>query len=158
MLTMLVALGVVGSLLFNNLNLQLPSPNLGSGSSGSSSSDNSAASGTYQRSSGEPEATYNYIRGQQIYDAKLIWNAYSDRAVQSLQSQGATVDVLQRQLDRSKQQGAQIQKAQYVGSYPIPNGSMHFYVITRTGRTRGDVTYVPYVFTLDSGGKIDNVE
>ena len=159
-ITLIAVIGLGGSVLYGSQASKLsflPSSS-GSSASGGSSSDQTVANG-YERSSNEPQATYDFIRGQQVYDAKLVWGGYSDRALQALQSQGDTVDALQQQLDRSKQLGAQIQKAQFVGSYPVPNGgSMDFYVVTRTGRTRGDVSYVPYVFTLDSSGKIDNVE
>ena len=112
----------------------------------------------YQPSDSEPNATAAYIRGLQVGDARLVWDAYSERAARDLQRRGVNVDATQRQLDESRQSGSQIQQVQYVGAYPIPNGSMHFYVIARAGRSRGDVAYVPYVFTLDSAGKIERID
>ncbi len=112
----------------------------------------------YQASDNEPNATSAYLRGMQNGDARLVWTAYSDRAARDLQRRGLNVDETQRQLDQSLQNGSVIQQVQYVGAHPIPNGSMHFYVIARAGRTRGDVAYVPYVFTLDSQGKIERID
>jgi hypothetical protein len=116
------------------------------------------ATTTYQGTDSEPPSTASYIRGLQTGDARLVWNAYSDRAARDLQRRGVTPDETQKQLDQSRQNGSAIQGVQYVGAHPIPNGSMHFYVISRGGRTRGDVAYVPYVFTLDSAGKIERID
>jgi len=113
----------------------------------------------HQLSGDEPSATAAYIRGQQTGDARLVWEAYSDRAKRSLQRRGVSFEETQRQLDQWLQGGEAIQGVNYVGTYPIPNGSMHFYVLARgAGRTRGDVAYVPYVFTLDAQGKIDRID
>jgi hypothetical protein len=133
----------------------------------------------------EPAATASFLRGQQTFDAHLIWESYSDRVLQSLEDRGVTVDDTQRQLDRLRQAGNPIQDVAYVGGHPIPTGSMEFYVVTRSGpcvtpdrsgsqvrapdgthllvsaldqTCRGDPVYVPYVFTLDNSGKIDRVE
>jgi hypothetical protein len=112
----------------------------------------------YQASDNEPNATASYARGMLTGDARLVWNAYSERAARDLQGRGINLDVTQRQLDESRQNGNTIQQVQYVAGYPIPQGSMHFYVVTRAGRARGDVAYVPYVFTLDARGKIDRID
>jgi hypothetical protein len=131
----------------------------------------------------EPPATANFLRGQQTFDAHLIWESYSDRVVQALEDRGATVDDTQRQLDRLRQSGSPIQHVEYVGGHPLPTGSMEFYVVTRSGpcstgggsqvlaprsgprliadqqqTCQGAPVYVPYVFTLDDKGKIDRVE
>jgi hypothetical protein len=113
-------------------------------------------------SADEPLSTANYLRGQQSFDARLIWESYSDRVVQDLARRGNSLEDTQRQLDRAREVGRRIEQAQYIGGYPIPNGSMHFYLVMQTGpgsgSGRGDVTYVPYVFTLDAQGKIERVE
>lgn len=106
----------------------------------------------------EPPATASYVRGQQTYDARLIWESYSLRSVRALERRGGSVDDTQRQLNRARDAGNRIEQAQYIGGYPIPDGSMHFYVLARTGPTGRDIAYVPYIFTLDAGGKIEGVE
>jgi hypothetical protein len=127
----------------------------------------------------EPAATATYLKGQQTFDAKLVWDSYSERVLQDLRQRGATVDDTQRQLDRVRQVGSRIEQVQYIGGYSLQHGSMQFYVVTRTGRcssdapqassararpvaalaqTTCDPVYVPYVFTLDDKGKIDRVE
>ena len=106
----------------------------------------------------EPPATATYLRGQQTYDAELVWEAYSERALRDLQRRGATIEDLQRQLDRARDSGTRIEQARYVGGSLIPDGSLHFYVVTRSVRARNEISYVPYIFTLDSRGKIDQVD
>jgi hypothetical protein len=113
-------------------------------------------------SANEPLATANYLRGQQVFDAQLIWESYSDRVIQDLARRGNSPEDTQRQLDRAREVGRRIDQAQYIGGYPIPNGSMHFYLVTQSGprsaSSRAEVSYVPYIFTLDAQGKIERVE
>jgi hypothetical protein len=107
---------------------------------------------------GAPEAPNSYIRGLAIGDAELIWAAYSDRARRDLERRGVTRDETQRQLDQSiRSGGARILRVHYVGAHSIPNGSMHFYVIVRSGR-EGEEASIPYVFTLDAAGKIERID
>ena len=108
---------------------------------------------------GEPNATAMYFKGQEAYDAKLVWDSYSDRLIREAQRRGITIDDTQRQFDRAKQVGNSIRQADYIGGYPISNGnSMHFYIVFRADPNQREPIPVPYVFTLDSGGKIDYIE
>lgn len=110
------------------------------------------------RAEGEPSSTASYLRGQENYDARMVWDAYSERVTRELQQRGLGLDETQRQLDRARQAGTRIAQINYVGGYPIPNGSMHFYVVFRSDPNRREAVPVPYVFTLDATGKIDSVE
>jgi hypothetical protein len=116
------------------------------------------SSEAYRPADGEPSSTSTYIMGLQNADARMVWGSYSERATRDLQRRGGSLEDTQRQLDRAREVGNRIQQVQYVGAYPIPNGSMHFYVVARAARSQRDVAYTPYVFTLDSSGKIDKVE
>jgi hypothetical protein len=100
----------------------------------------------------EPEATATFIKGNQIYDANLVWAAYSDPVKRALQRNGSSVAETQRQLDQMKRVGTKIESAQYIGGYVIPNGKMAFYAVINS--SRGAVDYTSYVFRLDSSGKI----
>src|SRR5437870_1319112 len=81
---------------------------------------------------GEPNATAMYFKGQEVYDAKLVWDSYSDKLIREAQRRGITIDETQRQFDRAKQVGNSIRQADYIGGYPISNGnSMHFYIVFR---------------------------
>ena len=153
-LTAVLFVALAGIIAASALNVSLPSP----------SSSASSTGGTYKPTSqDEPSTTAAYLRGQQSYDAKLIWDAYSDRVIRDLERRGNSLEDTQRQLDRAKEVGRRIEQAQYIGGYPIPNGSMHVYIVLQAparsaSSQRGDVAYIPYVFTLDSDGKIERVE
>ena len=110
------------------------------------------------RAEGEPPATAQYLKGQEVYDAHLVWDAYSARVISEAQQRGLSLDDTQRQLDRARQVGTKIEQIDYIGGYPIPNGSMHFYIVFRSDPSRREAVQVPYVFTLDGAGKIDAVE
>src|SRR6266545_1121415 len=49
---------------------------------------------------GEPSATARYLKGQEIYDAKMVWDSYSDRVLKEASQRGLSLDDTQRQLDR----------------------------------------------------------
>jgi len=104
-----------------------------------------------------PVAPANYILGLLTNDAGLLWDSYSDRSRSDLERRGVAREETQRHLDVSRQIGNAIQGAEYVGGYALPNGSMEFYVVLRSGRD-GAIAYVPYVFTLDAEGKIDRID
>jgi hypothetical protein len=111
-----------------------------------------------QRAEGEPEYTARYLKGQEIYDAKMVWDSYSDRVLREAQLRGLSLEDTQKQLDRARQTGTKIEQVSYIGGYPISNGSMQFYLVFRSDPGRREAVPVPYVFTLDSSGKIDSVE
>jgi len=121
------------------------------------------ASETYRQVDGEPAAIASYIKGMQLGDARLMWENYSDRGARLLLRRGFTIQETQLQLDRARESEERILQVDYVGNRPIPNGSLHFYVIVRSGPGASrfpmqDVAYTPYVFTLDAQGKIDRTE
>lgn len=108
--------------------------------------------------SGEPTATASFLRAQQTYDASLLWTSLNENLVRELQQRGQSVEGEQLRLDRLRQAGSKMDSAKYIGGYSIPNGrSIHFYVVQRSGG-RGGVEYEPFVFTLDSSGKIERVQ
>lgn len=110
------------------------------------------------RGEGEPYFTTIYLKGLESYDARMIWDSYSERAMREAQRRGLSVDDTQRQLDRARQVGSRIEQVNYVGGYPVANGSLHFYVVFRSEPARRGAVPIPYVFTLDANGKVDNVE
>lgn len=109
---------------------------------------------------GAPTATENYLKGNSTYNAELMWSALGDEAVQRFRSRGGNVQTLQAQMEQAKQAGVQLEQINYVGGQALADGtSMHFYVVlTRGPRSRGEVEYVPYTFTLDPSGKISRVQ
>ena len=107
-----------------------------------------------------PEATENYLRGQQTYNAELMWNSLSDDAADRAQSRGQAIQAQQRQLDLAREKGIKMDQISYVGGQSLPDGtSLQFYVVGMRGLTsRSDEEYVTYIFTLDRTGKIVRIQ
>lgn len=108
----------------------------------------------------EPQATENYLKGNQAYNAELMWNSLSDDAIERYRSRGRTVQDMQRQLEAARERGTAFQEINYVGGQSLPDGtSLQFYVVaTRGPASRADLEYVTYIFTLDRSGKIARVQ
>jgi len=105
-----------------------------------------------------PPATEAFLKGTETYNAELIWNSFSQDALERMKARGVSLDVYQRQLTQAKEMGRRVEDVTYVGGHRLPTGaSMHFYIVTqRVGD--GDPQYVSYVFTLDKDGKISRVQ
>jgi hypothetical protein len=98
-----------------------------------------------------PSSTESYLKGNQEFNPE---------AQERFRSRGATTQELQQQMDAAREQGTKLEDFSYIGGQHLPDGtSMHFYlVLTRGPQSRADPTYIPYVFTLDRGGKIARVQ
>ena len=107
-----------------------------------------------------PQATESYLKGNQIFNADMMWSALSSEAQDRFRSRGATAQDLQRQMDAAREQGTKVDEFSYIGGQRLSDGtSMHFYlVLTRGPQSRTDPTYIPYIFTLDRAGKIARVQ
>jgi hypothetical protein len=109
---------------------------------------------------GAPAATESYMKGNETYNAELMWTALSEEALERYRTRGGSVQTLQQQMEQAKQAGAALERITYVGGESFPDGtSMHFYVVLARGpQSRGEAEYVSYVFTLDQSGKIARVQ
>jgi hypothetical protein len=106
-----------------------------------------------------PNATEDYMRGNQNYDASLMWGSLSNDAQSRLRDQGGSPEDLQRQMDTAKQRGMKLEQVSYIGGKALPDGtSMQFYLVGIRQQTRSDLDYQPYMFTLDRDGKIAKVQ
>ncbi len=106
-----------------------------------------------------PQATEEFMRGNQEYNADLIWQSLSDQARNRLESQGGSVDAFKTQMDSAKQRGVRLQDVSYIGEKSLPDGtSMVFYLVGYKQGDNANVEFVPYLFTLDSSGKIIKVQ
>jgi hypothetical protein len=67
---------------------------------------------------------------------------------------------MQRQLDTARERGTRLDQINYVGGYPLPDGtSLQFYVVASHGPSaRAEAEHVTYIFTLDRAGKISKVQ
>lgn len=109
---------------------------------------------------GAPSATESYMKGNETYNAELMWSALSDEALARYRGRGGSMQALQSQMEQAKQAGAHLEQITYIGGQALPDGtSMHFYVVLSRGpQSRGEAEYVPYTFTLDRSGKISQVQ
>jgi len=111
------------------------------------------------RSQSAPTATEDYLRGNQTYNADLVWNSLDSDAQSRLSAQGGSRDDLQQQMDAAKQRGMQIAETSYIGSKSLPDGTtMQFYLVGIRDQAGSNVDYQPYMFTLDRDGKIAKVQ
>jgi len=111
------------------------------------------------RSQSAPDATESYMRGNQNYDASLMWSSLSNDAQSRLRDQGGSPEDLQRQMDTAKQRGMKLEQVSYIGGKALPDGtSTQFYLVGIRQQTQSDLDYQPYMFTLDRDGKIAKVQ
>jgi hypothetical protein len=108
----------------------------------------------------EPSTTLNYLKGNQSYNAELMWNSLSEEALERFRARGGTLQDMQRQLEVARERGSRLGDINYIGGKSLPDGtSLQFYVVSTQGPTsRADVEYVTYIFTLDRTGKISKVQ
>src|SRR5205823_11284651 len=52
-----------------------------------------------------PQATENYLKGNQTYNADLMWNSFSDDALDRFRARGGTQQDMQRQLELARSSG-----------------------------------------------------
>ena|SRR5712691_1268390 len=107
-----------------------------------------------------PQSTDNYLKGNQTYNAELMWNSMSDEALERFRTRGGTQQDMQRQLEMARSSGTKVEQVNYIGGQGLPDGtSLQFYVVsTRGPGTRPDPEYVTYIFTLDRSGKITKIQ
>jgi hypothetical protein len=106
-----------------------------------------------------PEATENFLKGNQTYNAQLIVSSLSDDAVERGQARNVLQEYQQR-LEMARERGSRMEQFDYVGGQSLPDGtSLQFYVVAMRGLGgRPELDYVPYVFTLDRSGKIVRIQ
>ncbi len=109
--------------------------------------------------SGEPEATEEFLRGNRDYNAELIWKSFSDDAKAQLQNNGGSLQTLEQQMQSAKQRGVAFEEISYIGGKDLQDGtSKEFYLVGIRPQAKGEIEYVPFMFTLDRDGKIARVQ
>lgn len=104
-------------------------------------------------------AVVDFLRGQQTYDADLMWNSFSPSFQESLQARDFTRDALAERMEQERRSGQRYRKFEYIGGVRLPdNQAMYFYVVEvsvpQSARTRS----ISFVFTVDRDGKIVAIE
>lgn len=104
-------------------------------------------------------AADDFMRGNREFRADLVWSSFSDEARRRLESQGNGVGALERQMQAARERGVKLEDVSYIGGRDLPDGTtMQFYMVGYRPPGRGDMEYIPYVFTLDKAGKIAKVQ
>jgi len=118
-----------------------------------------ALPGVPSLSAATSSAPETFLKGNQAYDANLVWSSLNDESQQRFRD-GGGVQAIQSQLDAARQKGIKLEQINYIGKKDLPDGtSMQFYVVaSTTPQAGGHVQYIPYVFTVDQTGKIAKVE
>jgi len=118
-----------------------------------------ALPGVPSLSAAASSAPETFLKGNQSYDANLVWSSLNDESQKRFQD-GGGVQAIQSQLDAARQKGIRLEQFNYIGKKDLPDGtSMQFYVVASTApQAGGQVQYIPYVFTVDQTGKIAKVE
>jgi len=104
-------------------------------------------------------AAENFLKGNQTYDATLVWDSLNDDSHKRFEAAGGA-QAIQAQLNQAKEHGVKIEQIEFIGKHDLPDGtSMQFFLVARqTPLTGSQLEYVPYVFTIDQSGKIANVQ
>jgi hypothetical protein len=104
-------------------------------------------------------AAESFLKGNQTYDATLVWDSLSDESHKRFEAAGGQ-QAIQAQLNAARDRGIKFEQVSYIGKQDLPDGtSMQFFLVARrTPLTGSQVEYVPYVFTIDQSGKIANVQ
>lgn len=101
-------------------------------------------------------AIESFIRGQQNFNADVMWEAFSsDYQAQQLAS-GASKATLQSRANSERSMGLKYVHYDYIGGIQANSGSMYFYSVDLTLQNqRGRF---PIVFIADADGKITEID
>lgn len=97
-------------------------------------------------------AIEGFIKGQQSFNADMMWDAYSTDYQASQLANGATKATLQAQANSQRTMGLQFVHYDYIGGVTVDNGSMYFYSVDL--KLRDQQARLPMIFRADADGKI----
>lgn len=99
-----------------------------------------------------------FLRGQQTYDADLMWESFSPDLQAALEEREITRDALAQQAESERQAGQRYREAAYIGGVTIDGGQrMYFYAVDIDSPTPERSGTFSFIFTVDSSGKIVSV-
>jgi len=99
-------------------------------------------------------AVENYIKGQQAFDAALIWDSFSDDFKNAMRQQGTSRTTLENQIKQEHDSGQRYVKFDYVGGVTTRSGDKFFYLVEIDSPDPQQDGVISYVFTVDPSGKI----
>jgi hypothetical protein len=105
-----------------------------------------------------PLAVEQYLLAQGTRNAQAMWATLSEDFRKAMaDDQEAAIAALQADLDRSRQAGTGFHSATYIGGAPLQNGdTVYFYVVNI--QTPDGIARIPYIFILDSAGRIKDIQ
>lgn len=106
-------------------------------------------------------AVVDFLRGQQTYDADLMWESFSPALREDLEGRDFTRERLAEQMETERQAGQRYRKYDYIGGVELRDRQrMYFYVVeVQAPAQQGTGTRsVSFVFTVGSDGKIVSIE
>jgi hypothetical protein len=100
----------------------------------------------------------SYVQGQIKGDATMMWAAMSDDLRQSFAERGGSVQQLQQSIDQAKQAGRIFRRAEYVFGKRLSDGrAIYVYILTGVSPS-GETREIPYLFTVNTAGKIESID
>jgi hypothetical protein len=105
-----------------------------------------------------PQAVEQYLLAQGTRNAPAMWATLSEEFRSAMADDPeAAIGALQAELDRSRQEGRGFHSATYIGGSPLNDGhTAYFYVVNI--QTPEGVVGIPYIFVLDSTGRIASIQ
>jgi hypothetical protein len=101
-------------------------------------------------------AIETFIKGQQSFNADMMWDAYSTDYQASQLANGASKATLQAQANSQRTMGLQFVHYDYIGGVQVDDGSMYFYSVDL--RLRDQQARLPMIFRADVDGKIIGID
>jgi hypothetical protein len=102
------------------------------------------------------EDVENYIKGQQNYNAELMWTSLSPESQASQLEGGASKQSLQSRIDAKKERGLRFSRYQYVGGVELEDGgNMYFYSVDV--QLQNQSAKLPMTFLVDNDGKVSDI-
>lgn len=113
---------------------------------------------TFQRADSLPPAAAveTFIKGQQDFNADMMWDAYSTDYQANQLASGASKATLQAQASSQRSAGLQFVNYDYIGGVSLDNGSMYFYSVDLS--LQNQHARFPIIFKADQDGKIIGID
>jgi hypothetical protein len=103
-------------------------------------------------------AVVNFLRGQQTYDADLMWESFSPELQTALEEREITRDALAQQAETERQAGQRYRDAEYIGGVQLDGRQqMYFYAVDIDSPQPERSGTFSMIFTVDGDGKIVSV-
>ena len=117
-----------------------------------------AAPATFQRADSLPPAAAveTFIKGQQDFNADMMWDAYSTDYQANQLASGASKATLQAQASSQRSAGLQFVHYDYIGGVTLDTGSMYFYSVDLS--LQNQHARFPIIFKADQDGKIIGID